>query len=600
MRRMLCMLLLLGVGAAFGAQAVSADAAFQTMYEREWQWRLKESPQMATAVGVHDYDDQLGHVDVATQKARLRWLRKFRSELNAVSPDALSAEARVNFAIFVAQIDNAIAALELGAYLMPMTSDSSFYGDLPLLAQMHPFASVKDYRNYIKRLRAVPLYLEENVGLLRQGLRRGMTLPRVVLQGREGSIAAIANAKDIEANPFYAPFKQIPASIAVEVADELRELGRHEIASSVIPAYARLLKFFTEDYQPHARPSIAAYDLPNGRAYYQQQIREYTTLELTPEAIHQMGLGEVRRIRAEMEAVMHEAKFDGDFAAFLKFLRSDPQFYAKTPRELLMNASYIAKRIDGKLPKYFARLPRLTYGVAAVPDSIAPYYTSGRYNPPPEGGREAGFYWVNTWKLEARPLYALPALTLHEAVPGHHLQAALANEQGEQPPFRRYSYISAFGEGWALYCEHLGMEMGIYETPYEQFGRLTYEMWRAARLVVDTGIHAKGWSRDQALALLRDNTALSEHEITTEVDRYISWPGQALSYKLGELKIRELRARAEQTLGGAFDLRVFHDTVLALGSVPLPVLEQRIDRLIEETQQRSVSSKIREESLLKH
>ncbi len=260
----------------------------------------------------------------------------------------------------------------------------------------------------------------------------------------------------------------------------------------MIPAYAKLLKYFVGDYVPHARKALGAYSLPDGEAYYRQQIREYVTLDLSPEEIHAIGLKEVARIREEMEKVMKDAKFDGDFAAFLTFLRTDPQFYAKTPRELLMHASYIAKRIDGELPKYFATLPRLPYGVAPVPAAIAPYYTTGRYSPAPAGGKGAGFYWVNTWKLEARPLYALPALTLHEAVPGHHLQGALAGEQGEQPPFRRYSYISAFGEGWALYAEHLGVEMGIYETPYEQFGRLTYEMWRACRLVIDTGIHAKG------------------------------------------------------------------------------------------------------------
>jgi uncharacterized protein (DUF885 family) len=480
----------------------------------------------------------------------------------------------------VAQIDNSIAGLRLGAYLMPMTSDSSFYADLPMLARSHPARNEQDYRNYIRRLNAVPNYFDEHIELLSEGLRRGMTLPKVVLQGREVPIREMAESVDIEANPFYAPFKTLPEAIDALTAAQLRSEGAQAIRNKVIPAYARLLKFFVNEYQPGARASIAAYDLPQGHDYYQQQIREFTTLDATPDEIHAIGLREVARIRSEMEAVMRDAKFDGDFAAFLKFLRTDPQFYAKTPRELLMHASYIAKRVDGMLPKYFSQLPRLPYGVAPVPEAIAPYYTTGRYSPPAEGGRDAGFYWVNTFKLEARPLYALPALTLHEAVPGHHLQGALANEQGGQPPFRRYSYISAFGEGWALYCEHLGVEMGVYETSYEHFGRLTYEMWRAARLVVDTGMHAKGWTRDQALALLRDNTALSEHEITTEIDRYISWPGQALSYKLGELKIRELRARAETQLGARFDLRRFHDAVLSLGSVPLPVLERRIEQFI--------------------
>ena len=562
------------------AWAGSSDAAFTALYEREWQWRVQEYPQLATSVGIHDYDDQLGHVDIPSQKARLTWLKKFRRELAGVAVASLSAEHQVDYAIYVEQIDNAMAALKLRTYLMPMTSDSSFYADLPMLARSQPLANAADYRNYLKRLAAVPVYFDEHIALLREGLRRGMTLPRVVLKGREEPIRTNAEAGDIEANAFYAPFKTMPVTINAQTATQLRNEATIVIAQSVIPAYARLLKFFTETYQPGARTSIAAYDLPNGRAFYQQQIREFTTLDVPPDEIHQIGLREVARIRAEMEAVVRETKFDGDFAAFLKFLRNDPQFYAKTPRELLMRASYIAKRIDGMLPKYFAHLPRLPYGVAPVPEAIAPYYTSGRYNPAPEGGKEAGFYWVNTFKLEARPLYALPALTLHEAVPGHHLQGALANEQGAQPPFRRFSYISAFGEGWALYAEHLGVEMGVYETPYEHFGRLTYEMWRAARLVVDTGMHAKGWTRKQALALLRENTALSEHEITTEVDRYISWPGQALSYKLGELKIRELRARAENRLGDRFDLRRFHDTVLSLGSVPLPILEQHLNRFI--------------------
>jgi uncharacterized protein (DUF885 family) len=558
-----------------------ADRPFIELYEGEWQWRLREYPQLATAVGVHDYDDRLGSFDLRSQRARLRQLVKFRKELGQLDVAGLSPPQRINHAVFAAQLDNAIAALELDAHLMPMTSDSSFYADLAMLPDVHPRNNERDYRNYLARLRAVPRYLDEHTDLLRQGLARGMTLPAVVLQGREAPIRAVAEATDIESLAFYTPFQSMPSTIPETRANELRAEARELIRNKLVPAYARLLRYFVSTYQPGARRTIAAYDLPGGAAYYRQQIREYTTLDLDPEAIHQIGLGEVARIRAEMDQVIHDAGFEGDFAAFLHFLRNDPQFYARTPRELLMHASYWAKRIDGLLPKYFSQLPRQTYGVAPVPAAIAPYYTTGRYNPAPEGGHGAGFYWVNTWKLEARPLYALAALTLHEAVPGHHLQTALASEQAAQPAFRRYSYISAFGEGWALYAEHLGVEMGVYETPYDQFGRLTYEMWRAARLVVDTGMHAKGWTREEALSLLRENTALSEHEIATEVDRYISWPGQALSYKLGELKIRSLRQLAETRLGNRFDLRRFHDAVLALGSVPLPVLEAQIARHIE-------------------
>jgi uncharacterized protein (DUF885 family) len=401
-----------------------------------------------------------------------------------------------------------------------------------------------------------------------------------VLQGRDGAIRAQSELKSPEESAFYAPFKSIPASISATDAQALRAAGAEKIRARVIPAYAKLLVFMRDAYVPKARKTLAAEALPNGKAFYRRQIKDYVTLALEPAAVHQTGLDEVARIHAEMETVMHEAKFEGDFAQFLQFLRTDPQFYAKDADELLMRAAWVAKRVDGQLPRFFGTLPRLPFGIQPVPEAIAPYYTGGRYVPPSYGSTEPGYYWVNTYDLKSRPLYVLPALTLHESVPGHHLQGALANEQGEQPPFRRFSYISAFGEGWALYTEHLGDEMGIYRTPYEQFGRLTYEMWRACRLVVDTGIHSKNWTREQALAFLHDNTALSEHEIETETDRYISWPGQALSYKLGELKIRELRARAEKELGPKFDLRAFHDAILALGSVPLPVLEQQIDAFI--------------------
>jgi len=331
---------------------------------------------------------------------------------------------------------------------------------------------------------------------------------------------------------------------------------------------------------PGARRTTAACDLPDGDAFYAAQIRQYTTLPLTAGEIHERGLREVARILAEMHDVMREARFDGDLPAFLRFLRTDAQFYARTPHELLAHASWIAKRIDGLLPKFFGRLPRQPYGVAPVPDDIAPFYTTGRYVSAPRPTGFAGTYWVNTHALPSRALYTLPALTLHEAVPGHHLQIALAAEQAGQPAFRRHGFVDAYGEGWALYAEHLGKEMGVYLTPYEQFGRLTYEMWRAARLVVDTGLHARRWSREDARAYLLAHTALSEHEVATEVDRYISWPGQALSYKIGELTIRDLRARAERHLGAAFDLRAFHDAVLALGSVPLGLLEEQVDAWI--------------------
>jgi uncharacterized protein (DUF885 family) len=435
-----------------------------------------------------------------------------------------------------------------------------------------PLKDALAVRNYTAKLDDVPRYFDQQIANMRAGLARGFTVPRAVLDGRDVSIASYAEVKSPEESEFYAPYKKLPSNIAADEQEKLRADGARAIREHVIPAYAKLLTFFRDEYLPHARKTLAAEALPDGKAYYRQQIREYTTLDLDPEAIHEIGLKEVARIDADMQSTMKETGFKGDFPAFLKFLRTDPQFYAKTPDELLMRASWIAKQVDGKLSQYFGLLPRGRFGIDPVPPAIAPFWTAGRGS--------AHTYWVNTYDLPSRPLYNLAALTLHESAPGHALQGELAEEQKDQPEFRSKNYISAYGEGWALYCEKLGKEMGIYRTPYEEFGRETYEMWRAARLVIDTGIHHKGWTREQAIKYLADHTALSEHEVETEVDRYISWPGQALSYKLGEMKILELRAKAEKALGPKFDLKAFHDAVLAEGSVPLPVLEQRIDAFI--------------------
>jgi uncharacterized protein (DUF885 family) len=434
--------------------------------------------------------------------------------------------------------------------------------------------TLQDYRRYVDRLGQIPAYFDQQIANMRAGLTRGFSVPRAVLDGRDASIASYAEVKSPEDSEFYKPLASLPAAIPADTQAALRTDAERAIREHVIPAYSRLLAFFRDEYVPQARTTLAAEALPDGKAYYRQQIREYTTLDLSAEEIHQIGLKEVARIDADMQATMKESGFKGDFPAFLQFLRTDPQFYAKTPEELLMRAAWIAKQVDGKLGQFFGLLPRGRFTIVPVPPSIAPFWTAGR------GGN--GTYWVNTWDLPSRPLYNLPALTVHEAAPGHAMQGALAAEQHAYPDFRSKSYISAYGEGWGLYCEKLGQEMGIYTTPYEEFGRQTYEMWRAARLVIDTGIHHKGWTRQQAIDYLAGHTALSHHEVETEVDRYISWPGQALSYKLGEIRIVELRRRAEKELGSRFDLPAFHDAVLALGSVPLPVLEQQIDAWIAE------------------
>jgi len=554
------------------AGATAADDRFHALYEKEWTWRQEQFPG-------HDDEDReakpsdnrLSDVGADAQKTRLAYWNNVLKQLDAIPAAELSAENQVNLAVYRPQIQNMAADIRFRGYEMPFNSDSQFWSDLGFMARRN-LKDAQAARNYVAKLNDVPRYFDQQIANMRAGLKRGFTVPRAVLDGRDVSIASFAEVKSAEDSEFYGPLKKLPASIPADEQQKLRADGTAAIRDRVIPAYAKLLKFFRDDYLPHARKTLAAEALPDGKAYYRQQIREYTTLDLDPEAIHTIGLKEVARIDAEMQATMKETGFTGDFAAFLKFLRTDPQFYAKTPEELLMRAAWIAKQVDGKLAQFFALLPRGRFGIEPVPAAIAPFWTAGRGS--------AHTYWVNTYDLPSRPLYNLPALTLHESAPGHSLQGALAEEQKSQPEFRSKNYISAYGEGWALYCEKLGKEMGIYQTPYEEFGRETYEMWRAARLVIDTGVHHKGWSRDQAIKYLAEHTALSEHEVETEVDRYISWPGQALSYKLGEMKILELRARAEKQLGPKFDLRAFHDAVLAEGSVPLPVLEQRIDAFI--------------------
>ena len=560
--------------------ATEADTRFARIAADEWAWRLGQFPQLATSIGEASHDDRLERVDAGSRAARLARWRDTREALAAIPVDEMSPAARIDRAVFENQLHGFIAAIESHADLMPLNSDSSFYGPLVDLCDAQPLRDAADYRRFIARLADIPRFMREHTDLMREGLAAGYTVPQVVLEGRDQPLVAIAQLGDATATPFWRPFAAFPAGVPVEARAALQDEARAVIAEQVLPAYRELLAFMRETYVPGARRTTAACDLPDGDAFYAAQIRHYTTLPLTADEIHQRGLQEVARVLAEMHEVKRQAGFDGELPAFLQFLRTDPQFYARTPHELLAHASWIAKRVDGLLPKFFGVLPRQPYGVAPVPEDIAPFYTTGRYVLAAQPTGFAGMYWVNTHALESRALYTLPALTLHEAVPGHHLQIALAAELDGQPPFRRHSFVDAYGEGWALYAEHLGDEMGVYLTPYEQFGRLTYEMWRAARLVVDTGLHAKRWSREDARAYLLAHTALSEHEVATEVDRYISWPGQALSYKIGEIRIRELRARAEARLGAGFDLRAFHDAVLALGSVPLGILEQQVDAWI--------------------
>ncbi|NYD88965.1 DUF885 domain-containing protein [Sphingomonas melonis] len=556
-----------GTDAGVGA----ADARLRALYTAEYAWRKQQLPPS-------EDDDKgsarsLPDVGPAAQAAKLARWTQTAAALAAIRPAALSPAARVDYGVYAEQIRALLAAQRFRDYEMPLTSDSSFWSDLADQAR-EPFARAEDYARYLNMLRTVPGYFDQNIANMRAGLARGFTPPKVTLTGRDIGVAQVVAAGAGEASPFYAPFRTMPATMPAATQAKLRAEALAALRDAVVPAHRRLLAFLRDEYIPGARTSLAAYDLPDGRAYYQSKVAEYTTRDQTPEQVHAIGVAEVARIRARMQQVMTTVGFTGDLPAFLAMLRRDPRFYAKTSQALLDRAAWIAKSFDGKAARYFGRLPRARFAIKPVPADLAPFYTSGRGGP--------GVYLVNTYDLPSRALYALPALTLHESAPGHAFQMPLAAENRDLPAFRRETYLSVYGEGWALYCEALGEEMGMYETPYDLFGMLSYQSWRASRLVVDTGIHAMGWSRARAQAYLRENTALADHEIETEVDRYIAWPGQALSYYTGELAIVAARRRAEAALGPRFDIRAFHDTVLALGSVPMPELDRRIDAFIAE------------------
>jgi uncharacterized protein (DUF885 family) len=557
-------------GAARGAPA-SEQTKFEQIYTTEWAWRQAQFPDDGDPA--REISPYLPDVSASAQDARLAVWRDVQSKLATVDPRGLEQEGRINLAVYKGQIDALATAWAYRDWEMPANSDTSFWGEMTTVAR-RSFRKEADYRNYLAQLVQTPRYFDQQIANMRAGLERGFTPPRITLQGRDSSASSIALAPSPEATIYYKPFTDFPAGLTPALRSELREQAAQVISGAVIAAHRTLLAFLRETYIPGARVALDAYSLPDGRAYYQSKIAEFTTLDLTPSQIHAYGLSEVERIRGQMSAVIDETGFKGDFKAFLTFLRTEPRFYVSTPQALLDRAAWIAKTFDGKAADWFGRLPRGRFAIRPVPDDQAPFYTAGRGGP--------GVYLVNTYDLPSRPLYALTALTLHESAPGHAFQMPLAEEVEGQPDFRRKSYISAYGEGWALYCERLGEEMGMYETPYDRFGMLSYQMWRAARLVADTGLHAMGWTRDSALAYFRDNTALSEREIGTEVDRYIAWPGQALSYYLGQKAILEARGRAEAALGVGFDIRAFHDTVLQLGSVPLPVLTARIDQFVAE------------------
>jgi uncharacterized protein (DUF885 family) len=550
-------------------QKPSADAQLRAIYTTEWRWRTEQLAQEEDTR--RPVADHLPRVDPASQQMRLKYWQDTLGKVDAISRASLSPPEQVNYDIYRDQLEVLIADQKFRDYEMPANSDTAFWTNLGYTARRQ-FRTLTDYEHWIAQMREIPRYFHEEMDEMRAGMKRGFTPPRVTMEGRDASITAVTQATP-EASLFYTPFRDMQG-IPADRQAALRAQALAVIRDVVQPAYLELLRFMRTEYIPGMRTSIAASDLPDGRNYYRAKVREFTTLDMEPDAIHGLGLSEVARLHQAMVEQMRATGFKGDFPQFLKFLRTDPRFYAKTPQELLNRAAWIAKVFDGKASQYFGYLPRARFTIKPVPADLAPFYTSGRGGP--------GVYLLNTYDLPSRPLYNLTALTLHESAPGHAFQIPIAMEQKDQPEFRRLSYLSAYGEGWALYCERLGDEMGMYETPYDRFGMLGYQIWRAARLVVDTGIHWQGWTREQALEYFRQNTALPEHEIETEIDRYITWPGQALSYYLGERVFLEGRARAEKALGDRFNIRAFHDAVLELGSVPLPVLTARIDRFIAE------------------
>jgi uncharacterized protein (DUF885 family) len=560
-------LMLLLTGCA--VQVQQADHKFTELAEQLWQ-----AEQRLNKHEPGQLIDMSAAALLVRQQQRLGW----QAKLQQVNVSALSEQNRINHAILSYRLADEIDQYRFGAHLIPLTSEAGFHTDLGFLPQRTAFRSLKDYQLYIQQLKAIPRYMQQQTDWMRQGLANGMTQPKAVLTGFEQSIISYV-AVDPTQSVFFQPFQAQPANISTVEWQQLRDDAIEQIRLAVNPAYQAFYEFMQQQYLSGARDTIAATALPQGADYYKNRLQHYTTLQLTPEQVHQIGLDEVKRIRAEMQQVIYATGFSGSFADFIQFLRTDPQFYAKTPDELLRYAAFLAKKADAQLPTLFRTLPRTPYGVVPVPAEIAPKYTTGRYSGSSRDD-QAGYYWVNTYRLDRRPLYEMEALTLHEAVPGHHLQVALAREQSKLPDYRRSFYTSAFGEGWGLYSEYLGLEMGFYQDPYSNFGRLTYEMWRAARLVVDTGMHTMGWSRQQAIDFLAANTALSMHNVTTEIDRYISWPAQALSYKLGEITIKRLRNEAEKALGERFNVREFHDVILGNGSLPLAVLEQQVQRYI--------------------
>ena len=583
-KRLLCLLaaaiLFVGNFAVFAEEPQvtrPSDSKLRALMDRVWDFELIESPLLATDVGDPRGQDRLAHDTLDDMERRDKTRAAFLEELADISVDSLSADDQIDHDLLGRRLRRAREDYRLGLHWMPINNREGFHISFPELPRLMNPDTAEKFNNYIARLYDFSRYTDEQIELMRRGIEKGFVQPAIIM--RESASQAQAQVVDDPEKSLFVTdlLDESIAKLKDGQWDVIRPRVIKAVETSVIPAYDRFATFLRETYVPACRGSIAARVLPGGQELYQAQIRKFTTLDFTPEELHQRGIAENARIRKEMEAIREEVKFEGDLPAFLTYLRTNEKFYAKTPAELLREVAYICKRIDGQLPVLFGKLPRTPYGIREIPAYVAPQTTSAYYWPPATDGTRGGFYYINTYNLSARPLYALESLSLHEAVPGHHLQLALQAELEGLHPMRKQSSFGAFIEGWALYSEKLGTDLGIYKDPYQRFGQLSMEAWRASRLVVDTGMHALGWSRERAIQYMRDNTALSEHNIVAEIDRYIGWPGQALSYKVGELYISEQRRRVEAELKATFDVREFHDVVLSSGSIPLPTLGRVID-----------------------
>ena len=578
--RFAVLVLLVAAGVPVASAAASGEGArLRRFFDREWQWGLEQFPEGATSLGDNRYNDRLTDLSLEAIAARKKRTEAERAELGTFRRDALSPADRVNDDLFLHDVEIGIEGDRFPTEYLAIGPRSGIQIDLPSLPEQTPFRNARDYEMYLARLSAIPRQAEQVLVLLRKGVETGWVPARIAVEKVPDQLRAESSGPP-EKSGFFEPFTRFPEAVPADERAKLTTAARETIAGRVQPAYAKILKYFSETYLGACRRDVGAWALPDGDAFYRYSVRLYTTTDLSPREIHEIGLREVARIHADMEKIVAETGFRGSFADFLKDLRTNPTFYYRRAEDLVTGYRDIAKRIDGELPRLFATLPRNSYGVKVIPEAAQPAQTTAYYQAGAPDGSRAGAMMVNTYRLDTRPRYEMEALTLHEAVPGHHLQISRAQELTDLPDFRRNGYYTAFGEGWGLYAESLGSELGLYGDPYSRFGQLTYQMWRACRLVVDTGMHAFHWERQRAIDYMLENSAKSENDITVEVDRYISWPGQALAYKIGEMKIRELRTRAEKALGARFDVRRFHDAVLGEGSLPLDVLEKNVDAWI--------------------